>query len=70
MAASETLEVSTSVGSIKNLPHSLLGWVVLAAMALFLVWSLVTKIDTKLESMLDASRKQTEVLQRILEKLP
>ena len=64
-----TLEVKTPVGALKNVPASLLGWLVVAGLAAFLVFKMTGSFEQKLGKMADEMPVQTTILREIHEEL-
>jgi large-conductance mechanosensitive channel len=64
-----TLEVKTPVGALKNVPMSLLGWLVVAGLAAFLVVKMTGSFEDKLTRMSEEMPVQTTILKEIRDAL-
>lgn len=59
------VDLKTPMGSIKGIPLSFLGWVMMGMMLMFLIWKMTGSFQDGLDTIAEHAVKQTVVLERI-----
>ena len=65
----DNITLDTKLGTMKNIPPSLLGWLVLACIAGFLVWTMDTRISGQLDNLIATNQRMVLALERLVERI-
>lgn len=64
------IDIETKVGNLKGVPVSFLGWLVVAALAVFLVHQTATHASKQHDQLLELQSRSITLLEKILDRTP